>query len=311
MSHAPTIVCPVDFSEPSRAALRYAVAVADHFGARLTVLSVDDPLLASVADGSGAVPSLADETRKELRRLIGDILMEKPLHASTIEIRVVTGKPAVEILRAARETTAELIVMSSHGRSGFNKRFFGSTTERVLRDAHTPVLITPRDGAAVTSLHDIGRRVHRVMAPVDLTSASATQVRVAAGIATAIGTPLLLLHVIEPLFVPPSIRLAIPGSDAERRAEAEARLGELAVTGDGSTKVETLVVSGDPSDEIVKCAEARDSGLIVIGLHSSGFLAPRMGSVTYRVLCLTNALVLALPPASVAHDEHLTALAHG
>ena len=53
---------------------------------------------------------------------------------------------------------------------------------------------------------------------------------------------------------------------------------------------------GEPAEEIAKVASDRDAGLIVMGLHSSPVLGPRMGSVTYRVLCLAHRLVLALPP---------------
>jgi nucleotide-binding universal stress UspA family protein len=56
------------------------------------------------------------------------------------------------------------------------------------------------------------------------------------------------------------------------------------------------VLRGEPSEEIVKLAASRRANLIVMGLHSSGLLGPRMESVTYRVLSATNAFVLALPP---------------
>jgi nucleotide-binding universal stress UspA family protein len=59
---------------------------------------------------------------------------------------------------------------------------------------------------------------------------------------------------------------------------------------------EALVAYGDPAEEIAKVARDRSAGLIVIGLHASSLMGPRMGSVTYRVLCLTSTLVLALPP---------------
>jgi hypothetical protein len=59
---------------------------------------------------------------------------------------------------------------------------------------------------------------------------------------------------------------------------------------------EGLVAYGDPAEEIAKLRRDRQAGLIVIGLHASPLLGPRMGSVTYRVLCLVPALVLALPP---------------
>jgi nucleotide-binding universal stress UspA family protein len=60
-------------------------------------------------------------------------------------------------------------------------------------------------------------------------------------------------------------------------------------------QVETIVLSGDPSEEITKLVNTRQAHLLVIGLHSSGLLGPRMGSVTYRVLCMSHAPVLALP----------------
>ena len=68
------VLCPVDFSDASRAALRQAAAVAEYFGARLTVLTVDDPLLAQVA--AHADLALPDETEQELRRFCADVLTQ-------------------------------------------------------------------------------------------------------------------------------------------------------------------------------------------------------------------------------------------
>ena len=208
---------------------------------------------------------------------------------------------------------AELIVMSSQGRSGVGKLFFGSTTECVLRETTIPVLVTPHDKELVGSLSELAPRINRVIAPVDLTPASPYQVKVAAGLAGALSVPLILAHVIEPVFVPATVRIAIPGSDPSRRDDAEDRLAALAKPVTSTAGVETLVISGDPSEEIVKLAETRNAGVIVMGLHSSGLLGPRMGSVTYRVLCLARALVLALPPVSVAsgtvaHSSGLTSV---
>jgi nucleotide-binding universal stress UspA family protein len=176
----------------------------------------------------------------------------------------------------------------------------------VLRETTTPVLITPRDAARVASVSDISGRLRRVIAPVDLTGASPRQVRIAGGIAFAIGVPLLLAYVLESIYIPPRVRAAIPGADHERRADAEARLRALAASS-GGADVETLSLEGDASEEIVRLADTRGAGLIVMGLHSSGLLGPRMGSVTYRVLCRTRALVLALPPALAASAAWTTA----
>ena len=294
MTNRPTIVCPVDFSEPSRTALHYAGVLADHFGARLLVLTVDDPILVSTAEAAG-LPPFAQATEEELHRFVSDTITPASKTATELELQVAVGKPAAEVLRLAQETRADAIVLSSHGRSGLGKRFFGSTTERVLRETTTPVLVIPGDARREASVTAIARHVRHVLVPVDLTEASAHQAKVAGGIAAGLGTPLILAHVLESIYVPPRVRLAITTTDDGRRSNAEAVLSRLAESSKVAT-VEPIVLNGDPSEEIVKLADTRGSGLIVMGLHSSGMFGPRMGSVTYRVLCLTRAIVLALPP---------------
>jgi nucleotide-binding universal stress UspA family protein len=113
----------------------------------------------------------------------------------------------------------------------------------------------------------------------------------------------LLAHVIEPIYIPPKLRAAMPDADNVRRAEVTTRLRELADASGMPSSTETIVLHGDASEEIVSLAGTRDAGLIVIGLHSSGMMGPKMGSVTYRVLCMTRALVLALPPHAVGANE--------
>jgi nucleotide-binding universal stress UspA family protein len=216
--------------------------------------------------------------------------------AATVDFRVTVGKAATEILRLANQEHSNLIVISSHGRSGIRKTFFGSTTERVLRETTIPVLVTPPDAKRVISLSGIGRQLRRVLAPVDLTPASLSQAKIAGGIARAMDAPLLIASVIEPVYIPPRLRTAIPGADRLRRADVETQLQDLVASSGMRASAETIVLHGDTAREIVKLADTRGAGLIVMGLHSSGLLGPRIGSVTYRVLCLTRALVLALPP---------------
>jgi len=151
--------------------------------------------------------------------------------------------------------------------------------------------LPPRSGEAAT-------RVHRIIVPVDLSGASVHQAGVAAAIATALSVPLLLVHVLEPVFVPYNVRVAMGGVDAARRERAAEELSAIAATLPTEPGVESLVLSGDPSEEISKLVKTRDAHLIVIGLHSAGVLGPRMGSVTYRIMCLSHASVLALPPLS-------------
>jgi nucleotide-binding universal stress UspA family protein len=296
----PSVLCPIDFSESSRGALRYARAIAAHFAARLTVIAVDDPLLGEAAALSAAEVPVSEDTAREIDRFVHQTFKDIRRDGIDLRCEVVTGKPAAEILRVSRERSCDLIVMSSHGLTGFRKMFFGSTTERVLRETSVPVLVTPGADHGPSDVEDVPGAVRRVLVPVDFTAATAWQLRFARGLSEALDRPLLLVHVIEPVRTMVAAQSRLLHVDAERRARAETELDALVQTLPPSLKPEALVAYGEPAEEIAKIANDRDAGLIVMGLHSSPLTGPRMGSVTYRVLCLAPRLVLAIPPVPVS-----------
>lgn len=297
MARRPSVLCPIDFSNPSRAALRYATAIAEHFRTSLTLLTVNDPLLAEAAELSAGPAWLPDDSDRELRRFFQQTFEHRTLFPIDVEVLVTTGPPAQEILRVARARGCDLVVMSTHGLTGVRKLFFGATTERVLRETDIPVLVTPAVEPGPLFLEDARQLVNRVLAPVDLTAASESQVQVAGALAAAIDVPLLVTHVVEPVRFPGPPSARRPKVDSERRARSEEALQDLLAAVPAAVKSEALTVFGDPAEEIAKVAKDRHAGLIVIGLHGSPLAGPRMGSVTYRVLCLSRTPVLALPPA--------------
>jgi universal stress protein E len=295
-----SVLCPVDFSENSRGALRYGAAIASHLGARLTLLAVNDPLLAESAQLVAAPGHLVEETVREVDTFCRQTLDDSLRAVGDVRLEVAAGKPAAEILRISKERGCDLIVMGSHGATGFRKLFFGSTTERVLRETTVPVLVTPAEDAGPRRLDDARTLVRRVLAPVDLTAATAHQVAIAQRVAEHLRLPLLLLNVIEPVRSMVAAQPRLPKIEAERRDRAERDLGAVTATLPPVVKPEALIVYGEPAEEIAKVAAERDAGLIVMGLHSSPLMGPRMGSVTYRVLCLAHRLVLAIPPQPAA-----------
>jgi nucleotide-binding universal stress UspA family protein len=307
MTFKPSVLCPLDFSESSRCALRYAGAIATHFGSSLTLLAVNDPLLDEAAELTGGHSYLVDETRREMEKFHRQAFGNNPSPAAEVHFEIASGKPAPEILRVARERRSDVIVMASHGSTGFRKLFFGSTTERVLRETAVPVLVTPGGDAAPVDLEDVRKAIRRVLVPVDLTAASTHQLDIAGRLADALSLPLLVVHVIEPVRAIVSTHGTPSTVETERRYRVEAELERAADAIAGIIRPEALVAYGEPAEEIAKVADDRDAGLIVMGLHSSPMLGPRMGSVTYRVLCLAHRLVLALPPApgqsGRAHQE--------
>ena len=296
MVRPPSVLCPIDFSNPSRAALRYAVAIAERFRTSVTLLTVNDPLLAEAAELRAGPDWLPEDSERELRRFFQKTVEHRRLFPIDVDVLATTGQPAQEILRVARERRCNLIVMSTHGLTGVRKLFFGATTERVLRETDIPVLVTPAVEPGPLFL-DVRQLVGRILAPVDLTAASENQVQIAGALASAVDVPLLLAHVVEPVRFagPPTLRR--PTVAAERRERSERALQELTAAVPPGVRSEALTAFGDPAEEVAKIAKERRVGLIVIGLHASPLAGPRMGSVTYRVLCLSQTPVLALPPA--------------
>jgi nucleotide-binding universal stress UspA family protein len=259
--------------------------------------------------GTGA-HGTREASERELARFVTDTFAEDSAKAAMCEVDVAVGKPAVEILRVARERSCDLIVMSSHGLTGARKLFFGPTTERVLRETTVPVLVTPPVDPGPVHIADARRLLGRILVPVDLSPASLNQTQVARSVAQALDLPLVFLHVIEPVRSRLLTRLNLAGLDADRRAEAEEALSELVATVPRRLRPEALIVFGDPAEEAAKVARDRNAGLIVMGLHGAAPQGPRMGSVTYRLLCLSSSLVLAVPPQAAA-SEHLPAATPG
>ena len=298
MNIRPSILCPIDYSGASAAALRYAAAIAEHFFTRLIVLSVEDPLLTTARALGPGVLSTLEVSEKEIAGFVSNVFGAGSATLQMCEYEAAVGKPAVEILRVARERSCDLIVMSSHGLTGARRFMFGSTTERVLRETNVPVLITPSVNPGPIHLEEAGQLLGRIVVPVDLSPASAYQTRIAGGLAEALNVPIVLLHVIEPVRSRLLARFNPTELESKRRVAAEEALdGLLAIIPPKvRPKTEVVIVTGDPAEEAAKVIDDRHAGLAVMGLHGSPLIGPRMGSVTYRMLCLSPRLVLALPP---------------
>ena len=142
------ILVPVDFSSHSDRAFRYAVRLATRFGASMELLHVvDNPIASGALSAEVYVPDLPQildnllrEAEKRLTAL-KSVAAGDGVYAAT---HVLTGQPAHTIVEHARAGGFDLIVMGTHGRTGFSHLFVGSVAERVVRRAPCPVL-TVRD----------------------------------------------------------------------------------------------------------------------------------------------------------------------
>ena len=137
---------------------------------------------------------------------------------------------------------------------------------------------------------------------MDLSPASRHQAAVAAGLAEAPGVPLILVHVIEPVKSPLAARLHLAGMEADRRAVAEDALQAIVAGLPHGCSHRGVAGLWRPGGGARQGRPRSGAGLVIMGLNGSPMLGPRMGSVTYRMLCLVHTLVLALPP------EHMETL---
>ena len=135
------IVVPVDFSPCSRKALRYAVAFAKQFGARLTLVFVTEINYTVGEFGMVEVPPLESQVRAAVDQALARLVREEIGDAVPAETQTRLGRPASEIAAVAKEIDADLIIISTHGHTGLKHVFLGSVTENVARIAPCPVLV--------------------------------------------------------------------------------------------------------------------------------------------------------------------------
>ncbi len=143
-----TILVPVDFDQPSEAALDTAIRFAKNLGATITLLHVEPFNLTDVPEGvffEG--PNASTRARSDARAELSRLVQSKAESGITITSELREGIAWDEILGAARRLGADLIVMGTHGRKGLSRGLLGGVAEQVLRSAHVPVM-TIRAGDA-------------------------------------------------------------------------------------------------------------------------------------------------------------------
>ena len=277
------VLCPIDVSEFSRRALDHAAAIAKWYGARLTVLYVLP--VRPVAELPPTVISEVDlqPARSDIEEFVGQVPREIRLETRVEEASSVHE----EILRQAGAIGADLLVLGSHGRSGFERLLLGSVTERVVHKALCPTMVVPR--RAPDKDPDDPVQFRRIFCPVDFSETSNRALAYAMSLAEETAAHLTLVNVIE---VPPELRQHsfAEGIDVDRiRAAAEAeclrRLRQLIP--DEARKrctVETVVREGAAYREILKLAAEGHADLIVMGVHGRGAIdLLGFGSNTARV----------------------------
>jgi nucleotide-binding universal stress UspA family protein len=135
------ILVPIDLSEQSIVALRYAVSFAGQIGARITLLHVIEPLISyqDMAYIGGVSPDRIISLTEQIIARICEQEKVKPVLIR--QIKVESGVPCEKIIETAKAQKADLIILATHGRTGLAHILLGSTAEKVVRLASCPVFV--------------------------------------------------------------------------------------------------------------------------------------------------------------------------
>jgi nucleotide-binding universal stress UspA family protein len=293
MPTATTVLCGVDFSRHSARALRYAAALAERLHGGLIVAFVNDPLLVAASSLEYDPKTVTAQTDKQLARFVAAAIGKARLRVEQV---TADGDPATEILRLARERGCGFVAVGTQGLRGASHLFFGSTTERLLRNATLPVLAipprAPKNPARLWPKPAVG-------CAVDLDAHLAHDVAAAADLANRFGARLVLLHAVKPAVAPPWLaRRRGKDADRERTELAKRELASAAGAAKRTPMPEQRVLLGSPAEAVASFARRRLQLVMLRLRRGKGWLGSRPGTITYQMLAVSAVPVLALPAES-------------
>lgn len=272
------VLCPVDFSPFSARALAHAAALARWYNARLTALHVWTDLV-----GFDVIPSLREHAAglgapsEDMRQTLEQELRRfSERNAGVFPVTtVLSDAPNVEkeVVSQIAASHADLLVIGSHGRSGFERMLLGSVAEKLVRRAPCPVMVVPAHDD--TPPGEV--RFKRIVCPVDFSASSCHALEFALSLVEEADGHLSLATVLE---IPPELQevptrdgIDVPRVRAEAAAKALARLRALIPPeAHAYCSIETDVLDGKAYREILRLAGDRGVDLIVMGVSGHGAL---------------------------------------
>lgn len=282
------ILVPIDFSQSSVQALRFACRYAEFYEASLILMHVNPVVLSPDVKHSLKRKESA-MLQEKVREQLAAIHRKERKRDLPMESVVANGVPYREIVDAARKWKADLIVISTHGHTGLAHVMLGSTAERVVRDAPCPVITVHQKLLEQNGARFAPGRIKKILVPTDFSKASRATIRKALQFARQQGASVDLLHVSEPLVYPeyPEFGYVDVQLLTEQLTDsAEKQLQKIRNQSRDSDLISTaLVREGIPFKEIVAYAKESKADLVVTSTHGrSGFLGALLGSTSERIV---------------------------
>ncbi len=291
--HPTCLLCPVDFSELSDLALKYAAAGAGAFGATLVVFHAQSFALPAYFTTS-QVAELKRQRQgekaraKDFLRLHARKILGPAAEAIRIKYDLDDAHPVDAILSAAKRHKAELIVMGTHGRGGAKRIWLGSVLENVVRQAGVPVFAVRQKQYEFidASKPQTWPRLENILCPVNFSPAAQASLEVAASLASQFHARLIAACVME------------PGDKGGISPANEEVASFLQQSGAAGCDIQTQSRKGEAGKEIVSLASQTKADMIVLGAQPRhpmhGWL---WGDTTEFVLRQAPVPVLVVPAA--------------
>jgi nucleotide-binding universal stress UspA family protein len=286
------ILCPVDFSDTSQHALDHAAAIAQRDQARLTVLYVFANLPSMDVPPLVLSPADRERIRVDLQRMCAAV--PKAVHVDFVV------REAERVYRTILEEQnglgVDLLVLGTHGRSGFQHMVLGSVTEKVMRTVKCPTLVVPPRAPDIPP--GATPQLRRILCPIDFSASSMTAFAQARTMAEETGARLTALAVVDIAYeLRDSAMLAnIDVEGLARATESETRRRLAGLVGHGAQTIEAAVDCGPAAGKVLERAARDGTDLIVMGVHGRGALDLRLfGSTTHQVIRGAVCPVLVIP----------------
>lgn len=282
-----TVVVPLDGSELAELVLPYLPHIAPPNAVTVTVAlaQVIEPGRYALGGLDFSVPTLLDILREGAREYLARQAKALHVRGYRVTTHVLVGDPALATLDLAEEIHADLIAMTTHGRTGFMRLALGSVAERILQKASTPVfLVRERMDTARTA-------IKRMLVPLDGSVLAEQALSHAQSLAHAQGATLILLRV-APILDEGGKQILFADEAAANaqieqwRVDAETYLYELAAgLNRAGIPTETRVALGNPADVIYNTIDDAAIDVVVMGTHGrTGLKRWYFGSVADKVL---------------------------
>ena len=283
-----TILATTDFSDESRSGVSYAVALGKQLGATVALLHVIEPPSRLSGTESIVFARKDSEVVAFARKKLATLAKREGKGDATPTSSIRTGKPFHEINTAARESTADLIVIATHGYTGAKRVLLGSTAERVVRHAPCSVLTVPTQITQERAGKTPTLKVKKILVPMDFSNLSKDALPWATFLAAQFKAEVVLLHVVEKFPIDYLMGRELTSHTIVplmKQAETNLERATTDLAKAFDLKMSAVVRAGKPYAEICEAAKVLEADLIVLTTHGyTGLKHVWLGSTAERVV---------------------------